>query len=72
LSTQYQGVKDLGVKSGPFWVLIGGDMPSVLIEISHLSNSQEEGRLRTAGYRRDIALGIYQGIMDYIDSLGKG
>jgi len=72
LDTKYKGVTDHGVKSGPFWVLIGGDMPSALIEISHLSNSQEESRLRTEGYRRDIAQGIYQGIMDYIDSLGKG
>ncbi len=72
LNTQYKGVKDLGVKSGPFWVLIGGDMPSVLIEISHLSNSDEENRLRTEGYRRNVALGIYQGILAYIDSLGKG
>jgi N-acetylmuramoyl-L-alanine amidase len=72
LNTRYKGVKDLGVKSGPFWVLIGGDMPSVLIEISHLSNSQEESRLRTEGYRRDVALGLYQGILDYIESLGKG
>jgi N-acetylmuramoyl-L-alanine amidase len=47
-------------------------MPSVLIEISHLSNSQEESRLRTEGYRRDVALGLYQGILDYIESLGKG
>ncbi len=72
LNLKYKGVRNLGVKSGPFWVLIGGEMPSVLIEISHLSNSQEESRLQTESYRRNVALGIYQGIMDYIDSLGKG
>jgi N-acetylmuramoyl-L-alanine amidase len=47
-------------------------MPSVLIEISHLSNSTEESRLRTEAYRAEVAEGIYQGILNYIDSLGKG
>ncbi len=72
LNTSYKGVKNQGVKSGPFWVLIGGDMPSALVEISHLSNSQEESRLQTEGYRTAVAVGIYQGIIAYVDSLGKG
>jgi len=72
LETRYRDVKNLGVKGGPFWVLIGGEMPSVLVEISHLSNSQEETRLRSGTYREQIAAGIYSGILAYIDSLGKG
>jgi N-acetylmuramoyl-L-alanine amidase len=72
LSSSYKGVTNLGVKSGPFWVLIGGHMPSILVEVSHLSNSQEESRLRTDAYKQKIALGIYSGILDYIDSLAKG
>jgi len=72
LNKNYRSVKDLGVKSGPFWVLIGGNMPSVLVEISHLSNNQEESRLKTEAYRQNIAQGIYAGILDYLDSLGKG
>jgi N-acetylmuramoyl-L-alanine amidase len=72
LNKNYRNVKDLGVKSGPFWVLIGGNMPSVLVEISHLSNNQEESRLKTETYRQHIAQGIYAGILNYIDSLGKG
>lgn len=71
LSQKYENVKNLGVKGGPFWVLIGGNMPSVLVEISHLSNPQEEARLKTSSYRQLIAQGIYQGILDYIHSLGK-
>jgi len=62
----------LGVKGGPFWVLIGGEMPSVLVEISHLSNAKEEAKLKTAKYRDLAAQGIYDGIMEYIHSLGKG
>jgi N-acetylmuramoyl-L-alanine amidase len=53
-------------------VLIGGEMPSVLVEISHLSNQQEEERLRSLAYRRQVAQGIYDGILEYMRSLGKG
>ena len=42
LSQKYSNVKSLGVKGGPFWVLIGGEMPSILVEISFLSNPTEE------------------------------
>jgi N-acetylmuramoyl-L-alanine amidase len=72
LSASNPRVKSLGVKGGPFWVLIGGEMPSVLVEISHLSNAAEESRLATRRYRDLAAQGIYDGIMDYIHSLGKG
>lgn len=72
LKKSYQDTKDLGVKGGPFWVLIGGDMPSILVEISHLSNLQEESRLKTEKYRQQIAQGIYEGIIGYLNSLGKG
>lgn len=72
LSQKYKNVKDLGVKGGPFWVLIGGEMPSILVEISHLSNLREEEMLKSSRYRQQIAQGIYQGILEYIHSLGKG
>ncbi len=72
LSKNYKNVKDLGVKGGPFWVLIGGEMPSILVEISHLSNKQEAERLKNPKYRRGVAQGIYGGIKNYMESLGKG
>ena len=72
LSKNYKHIKSLGVRGGPFWVLIGGDMPSVLVEVSHLSNSREEQRLKTPSYRQRIAKGIFDGIIKYINSLGKG
>jgi N-acetylmuramoyl-L-alanine amidase len=72
LSQKYGSVQNLGVKGGPFWVLIGGEMPSVLVEISHLSNPQEEDRLRSPAYRKQVAQGIYEGILEYMRSLGKG
>jgi N-acetylmuramoyl-L-alanine amidase len=72
LSRYYGGIKDLGAKGGPFWVLIGSKMPSVLVEVSHLSNSLEEARLKDAAYRQRIAQGIANGILSYRESLGKG
>jgi N-acetylmuramoyl-L-alanine amidase len=72
LSKDLPPIQNLGVKGGPFWVLIGGEMPSVLVEISHLSNAKEEAKLKTAKYRQLAAQGIYDGIMEYIRSLGKG
>jgi N-acetylmuramoyl-L-alanine amidase len=71
LAKSYNPVRDLGTKGGPFWVLIGGDMPSVLVEVSHLSHPREEARLKTPQYRQAIARGIHAGILDYIQSLGK-
>ncbi len=72
LSQDLPSIKSLGVKGGPFWVLIGGEMPSVLVEISHLSNAREEAKLRTKKYQELAAQGIYDGIVEYIRSLGKG
>lgn len=72
LTKKYSYIRSLGVKGGPFWVLIGGEMPSVLVEISHLSNSREGDRLKTPQYRQEIAQGIYEGIIAYKQSLGKG
>jgi len=72
LSSDLPAIKNLGVKGGPFWVLIGGEMPSVLVEVSHLSNAKEEAKLKTKKYRELAAQGIYNGIMEYIRSLGKG
>jgi len=63
---------DLGVKGGPFWVLIGSEMPAVLVEASHLSNPKEEEALKTDLYRESIATGLFRGIMEYTKSLGKG
>jgi N-acetylmuramoyl-L-alanine amidase len=72
LSKSNKYTKDLGVKGGPFWVLIGGEMPSVLVETCHLSNSREEELLRKPEFRQEIAQGIFDGIIQYIQSLGKG
>ncbi|MGD0782671.1 MAG: N-acetylmuramoyl-L-alanine amidase [Candidatus Aminicenantales bacterium] len=72
LSRQYSEIKDLGTRGGPFWVLIGSGMPAVLVEVSHFSNPKEAARLMDPSYRQKIAQGIFEGVLDYIQSLGKG
>ncbi|GAG29465.1 unnamed protein product, partial [marine sediment metagenome] len=72
LSSRYKNVRDLSAKGGPFFVLIAGEIPSVLVEISHLSNTTDEARLKTSQYRQLVAQGIYDGIIEYIQSFGKG
>ncbi|MDP2914263.1 MAG: N-acetylmuramoyl-L-alanine amidase [Candidatus Aminicenantes bacterium] len=72
LSRQYSDIKNLGTRGGPFWTLIGCEMPSILVEVSHISNAPEAQRLKTEGYRQQVARGIYEGILAYMQSLGKG
>jgi len=62
--------RDRGIKKAPFVVLIGANMPSVLAEISFLTNPRDEKLLRHPDYRQKIAEALYQGIMDYVDNLG--
>jgi N-acetylmuramoyl-L-alanine amidase len=64
-------VKDLGVKQAPFVVLIGATMPSVLAEISFVTNPQEAGLLRSNAYRQRIAEGLFNAIRKYQTSLKR-
>jgi N-acetylmuramoyl-L-alanine amidase len=64
-------VKDLGVKQAPFVVLIGAAMPSVLAEISFVTNPQEAGLLRSNAYRQRIAEGLFNAIRKYQTSLKR-
>jgi N-acetylmuramoyl-L-alanine amidase len=70
VATKNPGERDRGVKKAPFVVLIGANMPSILAEISFLSNPGDERRLRTPAYRQRIAESLYHGISRYVDGLG--
>ncbi len=63
--------RNRGVKKAPFVVLIGANMPSVLAEISFLSNPYDEGLLRKAAQRQRIADGLYRGVATYLASLNS-
>lgn len=60
-----------GVKQAPFVVLIGTDTPSVLAEISFISNPDEERKLKTPAYRQEIAESLFQGIKSYAETLSN-
>jgi len=62
-------LRDLGVKQAPFVVLIGAQMPSVLAEISFLTNKQELQLLKTNAYKQKIAESLYNAVMKYRRSL---
>ena len=66
LGADYERVDDLGVKEGPFYVLVGAYMPCVLVEVSFLTNALDGARLGTAEYRSALADGIHEGIRRYI------
>ena len=71
LSSQNKNVRDLGVKQAPFVVLIGAQMPSVLSEISFLSNRNEASLLKQSAYRQHIAQALCDAIVKYQTSLKK-
>ncbi len=64
-------LRDLGVKQAPFMVLIGASMPSVLAEISFVTNRQEARLLKDPAYRQRIAESLLAGILRYQQSLKK-
>jgi N-acetylmuramoyl-L-alanine amidase len=70
LAAKNPGVRDRGVKKAPFVVLIGANMPSILAEISFISNPGDEKRLRGPEYRQRIAESLYRGISRYVNGLG--
>jgi N-acetylmuramoyl-L-alanine amidase len=64
-----EGVKDLGVKQAPFLVLIGASMPSVLAEISFLTNADDAKLLKSGAYRQGVAEALFTAIRTYQSSL---
>jgi N-acetylmuramoyl-L-alanine amidase len=64
-------VKNRGIRKAPFVVLIGADMPSILTEISFLSNPSDEQLLKKPEYRQRVADGIYQGVSAYLQSMNS-
>jgi len=69
LSLRTAGVRNRGIKKAPFIVLIGANMPSILAEISFVSNPADERKLQTAEHRQRIAESLYQGVSKYAGGL---
>jgi N-acetylmuramoyl-L-alanine amidase len=66
------GLRNRGVKKAPFVVLIGANMPSILAEISFVTNRQDASQLRQPEYRQRVAESLFNGVAKYESSLGGG
>ena len=67
------GLRDRGVKKAPFVVLIGANMPSILAEISFVTNPEDAAKLETPGYRERVAESLYKGVARYAAGInGQG
>ena len=69
LSAKSPNLRNRGVKKAPFVVLIGANMPSILAEISFVSNPDDAKKLKTNDYRQRIADSLYKGVFKYVNSL---
>ena len=58
-------IKDGGVREGPFWVLVGAQMPSILIEVGYITHPVEGKRIYTKTYHQEIANAIANGVDSY-------
>ena len=67
LRKEYSNIRSKGVKKAPFYVLLGADMPSILIETSFISNPRECERLTNGHYQDKLCQGIVDGIKRYIE-----
>lgn len=66
LKRKYKQIRSKGIKQAPFYVLLGADMPSILIETSFISNPTECKRLVSKSYQKQLCQGIIDGIRRYI------
>jgi N-acetylmuramoyl-L-alanine amidase len=71
LGAKNHTLRDLGVKQAPFVVLIGASMPSVLAEISFVTNKQDGTLLKTQAYRQQIAQALFDAVQNYQQSLKR-
>jgi N-acetylmuramoyl-L-alanine amidase len=69
LALNNAGIRNRGIKKAPFIVLIGANMPSILAEISFVSNPTDERKLETTEHRQRIAESLYRGVSKYVSGL---
>jgi N-acetylmuramoyl-L-alanine amidase len=69
LAAKSPAIKNRGVKKAPFIVLIGANMPSILAEISFVSNPADAKQLQKPEYRQKVAESLYRGVAKYVSGL---
>jgi N-acetylmuramoyl-L-alanine amidase len=70
LKGKYSHIRSKGVKKAPFYVLLGAQMPAILVETSFISNPRECKRLNSRKYQEELCNGIIRGIRQYIKETG--
>lgn len=65
LRKQFPNVHDNGVREAPFWVLVGAQMPAVLLEVGYISHPEESTRIADEKYQRWLVEGLMEGIGRY-------
>ncbi|MFH0710869.1 MAG: N-acetylmuramoyl-L-alanine amidase [Pseudomonadota bacterium] len=65
LRKQYPNIKDNGAREAPFWVLVGAQMPAILLEIGYISNPDESARIADGKYQKWMVGGIMDGVKHY-------
>jgi len=65
LRKQFPNVHDNGVREAPFWVLVGAQMPAVLLEVGYISHPEESARIADEKYQRWLVEGLMEGIGRY-------
>jgi len=65
------GLKNRGVDQAGFYVLIGASMPAVLVETAFISNPTEEGLLKKKSFQQNVADGICDAVVEFMDKYGE-
>jgi len=65
LRKQFPNVKDNGVREAPFWVLVGAQMPAILLETGYISNPEESSRIADRKYQKWMVDGMIDGVKHY-------
>jgi N-acetylmuramoyl-L-alanine amidase len=71
LGDKNPAIRDKGVRSAPFLVLVATESPGILAEVSCLSNDEEAGRLANSAYRQRIARALFHGIHEYAEARNR-
>lgn len=65
LRRQFPNVKDNGAREAPFWVLVGAQMPAILLETGYISNPDESARIADSKYQKWMVEGMIDGVKHY-------
>ena len=71
IKPHYPSLQDRGVRTAPFYVLIGANMPSILAEIAFVSHPEEERMLKRSDHRERVAWSLCEGVRAYLETLNR-